>query len=144
MADFRYGPVELYLVGFEGDRPAPAVMQALTDQLSTGLVRLLDFVIISRSADGDVTVTEVEDESDEYGLGDVELGALGITGDDDIEELAALVEPGTSAAVVALELAYARELASKLAASGGVVLSSERIPAPVVNAIADAIETEGD
>ena len=49
---------------------------------------------------------------------------------------------GGSAAVVALELVYARKLASALAASGGVVLSAERIPAPVVNALVDAIEEE--
>lgn len=144
MADFRYGPVELYLVGFEGERPAPEVMQALTDQLDSGHVRLLDFVIVSRSADGEVTITEVDDEAGDLGLGDIELGAIGITGEEDIEELAELVEPGTSAAVVALELAYARELASKLAASGGVVLSSERIPAPIVNALVDAIDNEGE
>lgn len=143
MADFRYGPVELYLVGFEGERPAPAVMQALADQLEGGLVRLLDFVIVSRGLDGEVTVTEIEDETDEYGFGGIELAEIGLTGADDIDELAPLIEPGTSAALVALELVFARELASKLAASGGVVLSSERIPAPVVNALVDAAE-EGE
>jgi len=144
MAEFRYGPVELYLVGFEGDRPAPGVMQALVDQLDGGLVRLLDFVIVSRSDDGEVSIVEIEDETDEYGFGDVELGVVGLASDEDIEDLATLVDPGTSAAVVALELVYARDLASKLAASGGVVLSSERIPAPVVNAILDAVENEGE
>ena len=43
---------------------------------------------------------------------------------------------------MALELVYARKLAGALAASGGVVLSSERIPAPIVNALVDAIEEE--
>ena len=143
MADFRYGPVELYLVGFEGERPAPAVMQALTDKLETGVVRLLDFVILSKSADGEVTVTEIEDETDEYGFGGIELGEVGLTGADDIDELAPLIEPGTSAALVALELVYARDLASKLAASGGVVLSTERIPAPIVTALVDAA-SEGE
>lgn len=144
MADFQYGPVELYLVGFEGDRPAPEVIEALTAQLEGGLVRLLDFVIVSRSDDGEVTVTEVDDESGDLDFGDIEFGAAGIAGEEDIEELAELIEPGTSAAVVALELVYARELASKLAASGGAVLSSERIPAPVVNAIVDAVDSEGE
>lgn len=144
MADFRYGPVELYLVGFEGDRPAPAIMQALADQLEGGLVRLLDFVIVSRSIEGEITVTEIEDETEEYGLGGIEFGEFGITGDEDIEEFAPLIEPGTSAAVVALELVYARDLASKVAASGAVVLSSERIPAPVVNALVDAAQNEGN
>lgn len=144
MADFRYGPVDLYLVGFEGERPAPAVMQALTEQLESGAVRLLDFVIVSRSQGGELTITEIDDETDEYGLGGVELGEIGIAGDEDIEELAPLIEPGTSAALVALELVYARTLASKLAATGAVVLSAERIPAPIVTAVVDGAEAEGE
>jgi uncharacterized membrane protein len=144
MAEFRYGPVELYLVGFEGERPAPSVIQALVDLMDGGLVRLLDFVIISKSDEGEVTVVEVEDETEEYGFGGIELGAIGIAGDEDIEELAELVPPGGSAALVALELVYARALAEKVAASGAVVLSAERIPAPIVNAIVDAVDSEGE
>lgn len=144
MVEFRYGPVELYLVGFEGDRPDPGVIAALVEQLEDGLVRLLDFVIVSKSEDGEVTVTEIEDETAAYGFGDIELAEIGLAGDEDIEELAELIEPGASAALVTLELLYARKLASRLAASGAVVLSAERIPAPVVNAILDAeLEDEG-
>jgi hypothetical protein len=36
MAGFTDGPVELYLVGFEGDRPTPSVIAALTDLLEGG------------------------------------------------------------------------------------------------------------
>ena len=140
MAEFRYGPVEMYLVGFEGERPAPAVIEALGDLLDSGLMRLLDVIIISRSEAGEVTVVEVHDEADEYGLADIELAAIGIAGDEDIDELAELVPPGRSAALVVLEMVYARELAEKVAASGAEVLSVERIPAPVVNAIVDAVD----
>jgi hypothetical protein len=41
-----------------------------------------------------------------------------------------------------LELAWAKRLAEKLSASGAQVLSAERIPAPVVNALVDAISEE--
>ncbi|MCS0499608.1 DUF6325 family protein [Protaetiibacter mangrovi] len=140
MTEFRYGPVELYLVGFEGDRPDPGVVQALVDLLEGGLVRLLDFTIISRGEDGEVTVVEIEDETEEYGFGTIELEAVGIAGDEDIAEFAEHIPPGASAALIALELSYARTLAQKLDASGGVVLRTERIPAPIVNAIVDAVE----
>lgn len=140
MAHFIYGPVELYLVGFEGERPDPGVVSAMVELLESGLVRLLDFVIVSKSADGEVTVTEIEDAAEQLGFGDVEIVEIGLSGSEDIEELAADIPPGTSAALVAFELAYARNLAEKLAASGGVVLRTERIPAPVVNEILDIAE----
>jgi uncharacterized membrane protein len=140
MTDFRYGPVELYLVGFEGDRPSPDTAAALAELVEAGLVRLLDFVIVSKSAAGDVEVIEIEEQTEEYGFGGIEFAEIGITGEEDIAELVELVEPGTSAAIVALELVYARRLADKLASSGAVVLSAERIPAPVVNAVMDLAE----
>jgi hypothetical protein len=142
MVDFRYGPVELYLVGFEGERPSPGVFSALADLIEGGLVRLLDLVIISKSENGDLDIVEIEDEDDNFGLGDLELAALGLAGSEDIEEFAELIPPGASAVLLALELLYARHLASKVAASGGVVLRTERIPAPIVNAIIDAEEQE--
>jgi hypothetical protein len=140
MADFRYGPVELFLLGLEGDRPDPGLIAELVELVDDGILRVLDFVVISKSESGDVTIVEIEDDSDEYAA--LELVLSGITGEEDILELAELVPEGGSAAIVALELVYARRLASSLTRSGGVVLSSERIPAPVVNALVDAVEQE--
>lgn len=135
MAEFRYGPVELYLVGFEGERPDAGTVAALAELLEGGLIRLLDLVVISKDADGDVTVTEIED--DDFPL---DLHEIGIVGDEDVAELAELVPPGGSAVLAALELAYARRLAESIVASGAVVLSMERIPAPIVNAVIDLVD----
>ncbi|HWI31244.1 MAG TPA: DUF6325 family protein [Microbacterium sp.] len=140
MAEFRFGPVELYLIGFEGDRLSPGVVSALTDLVESGVIRLLDLVIVSKGDDGEVTVTEVVDESDEYGFGSVEFHAQGVAGGEDIDEFADLIPPGTSAALIAFELAFARQLVSRFAESGGIVLRAERIPAPIVNAVIDAAE----
>ncbi len=144
MGDFRYGPVELFLVGFEGERPTQAVIDALRATLETGAVRLLDFIIVSRDAEGEITVTEIEDDPEHFGLADLELGALGITGSEDVDELAPQIQPGHSAALVAFELVYQRELASQLAASGAVVLATERIPAPAINALIDDLDNENE
>ena len=134
MADFKYGPVDLYLIGFEGEQPDRAAIAALSDVLEQGLVSLLDFIIVSRSETGEVTIVELVDDS----LLGIDLLEIGLVGEDDVAELAEHVPPGTSAALVALELTWARSLAAKLNATGGVVLRTERIPAPIVNAVADA------
>lgn len=134
MADFEYGPVEMLLIGFEGARPGPAVVEAIADLIEGGLVRLLDLTFISRDELGEVTTIEIEDVSDEYGFGGVELEATGLAADEDIAEFAEQVPPGTSAALVVVELVWAKNLASKLAQSNGAVLAFERIPAPIVNA----------
>jgi len=143
MNDFRFGPAEFYLVAFEGERPDPATFRALTDLIDSGVVRLLDFVILTKSADGEVEIVELESEGGTIGLGDFEPIAAGLAGEEDVEALASTLPLGQSAAVVVLELAFARALAQSLAAAGGQVLRSERVPAPVVNAMMDILDQEG-
>jgi len=142
MADFAFGPVEFYLIGLEGDRPSPGVIEALTELIDAGSVRLLDFLLVSKSDDGQVTVVEIDENPAVYGFDDVEFAALGLAGDEDVDDLAALVSPGSTAAIVVLELAWASRLAGRLAESRAEVLSVERIPAPVVNALIESVAEE--
>lgn len=44
MTTFDYGPIEFYAIGFEGERPGPAVLQAIDDLVTSGTVNLLDLV----------------------------------------------------------------------------------------------------
>lgn len=99
-----------------------------------GEIRLLDLLVVSRGVDGDLSSVEIED----LGLGELELEASGIVGDDDLAELGEVIAPGTSAALLAIELVWAKRLASRFAESGGVVLRSDRIPADVVNTVLEA------
>ncbi len=144
MNDFRFGPAEFYLVGFEGARPDPATFRALTDLVDSGVVRLLDFVVLAKSDAGEVEVVELDAEGESLGLDGFEPIAAGLAGDEDVEELADALAPGQSAAIVVLELTFARTLAQNLAAAGGQVLRSERVPAPVVNAMMDILDQEGE
>ncbi|GAA1958587.1 DUF6325 family protein [Agromyces allii] len=140
MAEFEYGPVDLYLVGFTGESPDQGTMDALSELVEGGEIRILDFLLVSRSHDDEVTIVEFEDLGGELDI-DIEVLEAGLVGDEDVEELAALIPQGTSAALVAMELVWAKRLASKFAASGAEVIQAERIPAPIVNAV--LAETEG-
>ncbi|KUG51634.1 hypothetical protein AVL62_10015 [Serinicoccus chungangensis] len=142
MSPFTYGPVELHLVGFGTGDPDPQAVGALRELVDSSLLRLLDLVVVSRSESGELTTQEPGEGPQDWGLGDLEPAETGLTGDEDIEELAASLEPGTSGLVVAFELVYARTLAQRLAAAGGSVLRTERIPAPVVNELLDAAAKE--
>lgn len=144
MKEFRFGPAEFYLVGFDGDRPDPATFGALAELVSRGVVRLLDFVLLTKTTDGEVALVELEEGDELLALEGWEPLAAGLASEDDVRALADIVPPGSSAAVVVLELAFARTLAQDLAAAGGQVLRSERVPAPVVNAVMDILDQEGE
>lgn len=137
--EFRYGPVEVYLIGFSGERPGREVVDAILDLIESGSVRLLDLLFVSRSSAGELTVLELEEIVDKYGLEGLEIIELGLAGEDDINDLAAAIEPETSAVVLVVEHVWARKFAETLFRAGGRVLQTERIPAPVVNEVVAAV-----
>lgn len=133
MPEFEYGPVEVLLISFDGERPGPAVVAAILGLIESGTATLLDLTFVTRALDGTVDVLEVEELEDDLGFAGLELTEIGLTAEEDIEGLALDIEPGTSAAVLVVEHTWAREFASALFLAGGRVVRSERIPAPVVN-----------
>ena len=105
-------------------------------------MRIIDALLITRTIEGDVETIEVEDSTDAYGLDGADLDLAGLAADEDIEYFAEGLEPGTSAELLVVELLWAKKLASRLAASGGAVIASERVPAPVVNDVVAAVRAQ--
>ncbi|MCT9821085.1 DUF6325 family protein [Microbacterium sp. W1N] len=143
MTTFDYGPIEFYAIGFDGDRPGPGVLQAIDDLVESGTVNLLDLVFATRAADGELSVVELSDTTDDGGAPALDL--IGLTGHDDVEALAENLPPGSSAAILAVELLWAKKFAAALYDAGGAVIAREGVPAPLVNAfLAAHDEPEGD
>lgn len=132
-----FGPADLYVVAFPEDHVPAAVKQALLDTLSSGVLTLLDLTVIKKALDGSVQVIEIENLGDEFDLTVVEANSTGLIGEEDIDPLAADMAPGTSALAILLENTWARSLAGAVLGSGAVVLAAERIPAAVVNEVAE-------
>lgn len=131
MTTFDYGPIEFYAIAFEGDRPGPAVLKAIDDLVARGTVNLLDLVFARRSPEGELEVLELSDTIDD---GAPSLDLAGLAGEEDIEALAEGLEPGRSAAILVVELLWAKSFAAALYDAGGAVIAREGIPAPIVNA----------
>ncbi|WP_106815470.1 DUF6325 family protein [Microbacterium timonense] len=131
MTSFDYGPIEFYAIAFDGDRPGPAVLQAIDDLVATGTVNLLDLVFARRSPDGEIEVLELSDTVND---GAPALDLAGLAGEEDILFLAESLEPGRSAAILVVELLWAKSFASALYDAGGAVIARHGVPAPVVNA----------
>lgn len=134
MDDLEFGPVELILAEFTGDRPSAPVIDALRELSDSGTIRLLDLLYIRKDESGAVTYAEVSDAGPD--AAPLDLAAGGLASDDDVEELAAMLPAGASAVLLVVELLWAKKLASRLFDAGGAVIDSIRIPAPVVNLVA--------
>ena len=129
---FAYGPVEVFVVEFDGDSPDAGVLDAVVELASSDTVWVLDLVIAVRRTDGSVQVTEMR-ESTGGAVSELVMELEGVIGDDDIAESIDATRPGFGIAILALEMLWAKTLASRVASAGGRVVRAERIAAPLVN-----------
>lgn len=137
-----FGPVDLYLLSLPGGSPDAASLAALTELTQSGLLNLLDLVLIVRSETGAITILEAVELPDGFEIDIADLPAGGLIGQEDVLSLAPVIPDASAALLVAVELVYQRDLAAKAAASGAHLLAYERIPAPVVNALVDSLVSE--
>jgi hypothetical protein len=137
------GPIDYIVVEFPGNRFNGAIAPALADLVERGTIRVLDLLMLKKDADGSVEPYELAD------LGDDEIGVLRsiepelttLLAEDDVAALAAALEPGSSAAVLVWENAWAGPFASAVRRSGGQLVASGRIPTQAILAAIEADET---
>jgi hypothetical protein len=63
----------------------------------------------------------------------------GLISDEDLEEFAVALTPGSSAAVLAFEHTWFKPLRDELVDSGGVLIADIRVPGLVVQEVLDAV-----
>lgn len=134
MGALTHGPVDLVLVEMSGEVSSAAVVEAFAPVIGSDVLRLLDFVLLSRDESGEVVAVEVEELEDGDVIADLEVFEPGLVTAEDITELTGDLPVGASALLFAIEHVWARELGDLLESAGGVVLTETRIPAHVVSA----------
>ncbi len=139
----EFGPVDYLVVEFpQGKSQFHGEMAAaLHDLVERGLIRILDLLFIQKDADGSFEAFEVPDRDDsEVGeLRAFETEVTELLAADDIAALAEAMEPGSVAAVLAWENAWAAPFASAVRHAGGRLAASGRIP---MQAIISLIEED--
>ena len=138
-----YGPIDYVLIEFPIDQLTGEAAPALVDIVESGVVRLLDLVVIQKDEDGTVTGLEVTDPAGPAAGFSYFAGARsGLLGDDDMAAAADAMRPGTVAALIVYENTWAAPFVGAVLRSGGELIASARIPAPDVMAALDALESE--
>ncbi|MFJ1709087.1 DUF6325 family protein [Kitasatospora sp. NPDC088346] len=139
------GPVDYLVVEFP---PATSHftggMAAELDKLvASGTIRVLDLVILTKGADGELDVVEVDDLQDAGELRAAEAQLAGLLAEEDVINLAAAMEPGTTAGVLVWENLWAGPFAAAARRSGGQLIANGRIPIQAILASIEADE-EGE
>lgn len=136
-----HGPVDFVLLEFPRDRLTGEASQALADLIESGVIRLYDLLVISKDSEGGVEVLELGDPSGVDGFAYFSGARSGLLGDEDVEEAASAMQPGTVAALIVYENSWAIPFVAAARNSGGELIASARIPAPVVMEALEALES---
>jgi hypothetical protein len=143
------GPVDYLVVEFPAKTSnftgeMAAELLALVD---AGTIRVIDAVILTKSEDGVVDAMELGDVGELGELQAIEAELAELLAEDDVEHLAAAMEPGSTAGVLVWENLWAAPFASAARRAGGQLIANGRIPIQAIIASIeadDAAETEGD
>lgn len=137
------GPIDYILVEWPGRRPDGEIAPHLVDLVDRGLIRILDLVFIEKDEAGNVAALELSELGGEVvELGIFEGASSGLIGDDEIGDAGGVLEPGTAAALLVYENAWAAPFAAAVRRSGGELVAGGRIPVDQVLAALDAVEAE--
>jgi hypothetical protein len=137
------GPIDYIVIEWPTRQPTGEVAPLILDLVDKGIIRILDIAFMAKGTDGSVAALELgELDGDSAGFDEFEGAASGLLGEDDLEEAAAVLEPGTSAAVLLWENRWAAPVATAIRRSGGQLVASGRIPIQAILASLDALEAE--
>ncbi len=135
------GPIDYLLIEWPGRQPAGEAAPHLLDLVDRGLIRILDLVFLHKAEDGSITRLEIADLGDQVAaFAEFEGASSGLLSDEDADEAAGALEPGTSAALLVYENCWAAPLASALRRSGGQLVATGRIPIQAMLAALDAAD----
>lgn len=139
--DVEMGPVDYLVIEWPGRQPTGEAMPYLVDLVDRGLIRLLDLTFITKGEDGSVTRVEIADLGEQEQEFAVFAGVeSGLLSDEDANEAAAALEPGTSAALLVYENRWAVPFATAVRRGGGQLVASGRIPVQALISALDAAE----
>jgi hypothetical protein len=137
------GPVDYLLVEWQGRWPEGEVAPYLVDLVERGLIRVLDLRFLAKDETGSVAEIEIADLGDEVIEYAVFEGARsGLVDDEDLAAAAAVLEPGSAAALLVYENVWAAPFAGAVIRSGGDLVASGRIPVPDLLAALEASEAD--
>lgn len=139
-----HGPIDFILIEFSADRLTGRAAQELLDLVDKGIVALYDVLVVGKADDGSVYGVDLADDVDQLGgFADLAWVRSGLLTDEEMQEAAATLQPGTLAVLIVYENTWAVPFVAAAMESGGELIAGARIPAQDVMSALDALEAGG-
>jgi hypothetical protein len=124
------GPLEYTVVGFEGNNFDGSIADELARVVESGVISVVDLVFVGKGEDGHTRIVELDNKEDPRfdAFAPMLQGLTGLLTEEDIEEIAADLDPNTSALVIMFEHRWAVRLKEAMINAGGFLVARETIP----------------
>jgi hypothetical protein len=137
------GPIDYVILEWSGHEPTGEALPLLLDLVDRRIIRIIDVAFLAKDEDGTFGALDVGSLGEEHEFHAFLGASSNLLAEQDLEEAASALEPGTSAAVLVWENRWAAPVAAAMRRSGGQLVASGRIPVQAILAALDATETEG-
>ena len=139
-----HGPIDFILIEFAADRLTGGAAQAMLDLVDKGIVALYDVLVVGKADDGTVYALDLADNVAQVGgFADLAWVRSGLLTDEEMQEAAATMQPGTLAVLIVYENTWAVPFIAAAKESGGELIAGARIPAQDVMDALDALDAIG-
>lgn len=136
------GPIEVLVIAFPGNEFNGQIMPELERLVENDTIALIDGLFIRKDADGTITFVEFEEEggsAEAMKLVELMNQLDSLISDEDIEEIAAGLEPDSAAAMLVFENTWAKPFADAIVEANGVMVTNFRVPRVVVDEVLGAL-----
>jgi len=125
-----YGPVDFVAVQFKSGQLNEELITDLLELVESGVVRIIDAVVVLKDEDGEVTALEVEDLDPATAamLSSLADGLTGMVSIEDIVVIAELLENDSRVVMILFENLWSVKLREAALRSGGQLLMHMRLP----------------
>ena len=135
------GPIDYVVLEWPGRQPTGEAAPLIIDLVDRGIIRIIDIAFMRKLEDGSIDTLDLGAlDGDSAGFDAFEGASSGLLTQEDLEEAATALEPGTTAAILVWENRWAAPVAVALRRSGGQLVASGRIQTQAILAALDALE----
>ena len=138
------GPLEYLVIGFEGNKNFDgSIAREIEKVVDKGIISLVDVVFVGRADNGDAVVLELDNKDDPRYAAFAPLlkNSMGLFTQEDIEQVATTMPPGTSGLILLFEHRWAVDVKEALRDAGGFLVARTVIPPEVVEEVSNELES---
>ncbi len=123
------GPIDYIVVGFEGNKFDGSILKAIFEAIDKGIIALVGLTAIQRDENDEIKLLDITSTGDEYliSLLQAHQPELKTVDEEDIAEVADLIEKNTTAGMLVVEQLWAKPLKEAIINANGVLLAEGRI-----------------